>query len=345
MSFDFRQTLEILTAANGVAGEETNAAAAACKLLSAYAPDARVDDFGNVVGTLPCEEADFPTLLLDAHIDEIGMIVNYITEDGFLKVSGCGGVDIRVLAAQRVTVYGNGGKNVLSGVMTSTPPHLGGDSTKALELDEIFIDIGMDGKAAKENVRLGDRALIETPLTTLAGEKLTGKALDDRSGVAVLLAVLDQLQERKTCYKIAVQFSAQEETGERGAGLGAYAVSPDYALAVDVSFALTAGEKPEKCGILGKGAMIGVSPALDRKMSDKLREVAAREGIPAQVEVMGGATGTNADAISGSKTGVRTALVSIPLKYMHTPVETISVADLENTAELIARFLCAAPVS
>lgn len=331
---DIIEVLTKLTSAPGVSGEENCACKAVAEILSDYA-QVQTDNFGNVYGQAGDFSEDKKTLLLDAHIDEIGMIVTSVTDDGFLKVSGCGGLDRRVLLAQQVSVYG---KEKLTGFITSTPPHLEKDSSAVPEMDSIYVDTGLSGEKAKELVSLGDRVLIENKLEKMSGTKVTSKALDDRCGAAAILLALDMLKGKKTKYNISVLFSAQEETGERGAQTGAYKAKADLAVAVDVSFGLTHGEKEEDCGKLGGGGMIGIAPSLSREMSDGLVCAAKKKNIPYQLEIMSGKTGTNADAIGISRGGVKTVTLSIPIKYMHTPVEVCDIKDIENTAELIAAF-------
>ncbi len=340
---DKKELTEILfklTEKNGVSGDEFCAAQTAAEILKEYTPDITVDDFGNVIANVGNREEGKPHIMLDAHIDEIGLIVTYITDEGFLKVSNCGGIDRRLLLAQQVEVLcSNGGK--IFGVITSTPPHLESDDKKAPKLEDIFVDIGMTKNKAEELVSLGDRVVISNCPCELLGDRVTSKCLDDRAGVLTLIQTLDLLKDEldSLSCSFSVVFSSQEETGERGAKTAAYKVKPDMAIAVDVSFAKVFGESNDTCGEMGKGPMIGVSPSLSRTMSNRLCEIAKAEEIPYQIEVMGGTTGTNADAIGVTRGGVKTVTVSIPLKYMHTPVEVISISDIENSARLIADFL------
>ena len=329
------ETLKELTAAAGVAGEENSAAFTVKKMLDEYGK-AEITPYGNVL----CRVGEFsqnkPTILLDAHIDEIGMIVSYITDDGFLKVSNCGGLDRRVLLAQQVTIYG---KQKLTGFVTSTPPHLEKGNSAVPEIDDIYIDTGLSGEQARSLVNLGDKVLIENALEKMQGSRVTSKALDDRCGCAAILLVLDLIRDKKLDCNIIVLFSTQEETGERGAQTGAYDLNADMAVVVDVSFAKTNGEADEDCGRLGKGAMIGFAPSLSRKMSNDFVSLAEKENIPYQLEVMNGKTGTNADAIGVTQNGIACVTISIPEKHMHTPVEIVDLKDIENTAKLIAKYL------
>lgn len=327
------KTLTELCAQRGVSGDEKTASEKAAQLLREYA-DVTTDAFGNVYGIVGTHEQSKQTLLLEAHIDEIGMIVTYITDDGFLKISSCGGTDERVLTAQQVTVCG---RQSLTGVVTSIPPHLQKDGESS-ESGSYYVDIGMTKQQAEKVVSLGDRVLVENELEIMREHIVTSKALDDRSGVAAVLWALDKLKGKQTDYNISVLFAAQEETGERGAQTGAYRLSPDLAVAVDVSFAKTHFESEEDCGIMGRGVMIGVAPSLCAELSDAFINTAKQSDIPYQIEVMNGKTGTDADKISVTKSGVKTVTLSIPLKYMHTPTEVLDLRDIDYTASLIAEF-------
>ena len=185
----------------------------------------------------------------------------------------------------------------------------------------------------------GTRGTFRSELRRLAGSRISGKALDDRAGVAAVLLCLDLLKGKELACDIAAVFAVQEELGCRGAQTAAFSLHPDAAIAVDVSFALTPDADPVKCGRLGKGPMIGFAPGLDNEWTSSLMDVARACELPFQREVMGGDTGTDADAIASAQTGVRTALLSIPLRYMHTPVETVDLRDVENTGRLMAEWL------
>ena len=329
-----------LTRQNGVSGDEFCASKTAAAELEKYTSDVTVDDFGNVIANIGKRQEGKPHIMLDAHIDEIGFIVTYITDEGFLKISNCGGTDRRLLLAQQVEVICSDGQRIY-GVTTSTPPHLETDEKKAPKLDDVFVDTGLSKEKVEKIVSLGDRVIISNEPCSLLGDRVTSKCLDDRAGVLTLIQSLDLLKnnfESLNC-SLSVVLSSQEETGERGAKTAAYKVNPDMAIAVDVSFARVEGDKKYTCGEMGKGPMIGVSPSLSKSMSNKFIQIAKTEKIPHQIEVMGGTTGTNADAIGVTRGGVKTVTVSIPLKYMHTPVEVISISDIENSARLIAEFL------
>ncbi len=326
--------LEKLCAVSGVSGAENEAAKVAAALLSKYMP-VKIDTLGSVTGSTGEGETH---VLLDAHLDQIGLVVTAIDEDGFLKVTKCGGADIRVLAAAEVTVHG---REKLFGVITSTPPHLSkpDDANKAKGFDDIAVDIGMNAENAKKLVSPGDRITFNGSFLRMLGSRVSSPSIDDRAGVAAILRCLEILEDKKFDCKISVMFSVQEETGGSGAQTGAFAANADEAIAVDVSFASAPGVSSEKYAVLGGGTMIGYGPSLDFEMSRKLAEIAENKNIPNQPEVMGRKTGTNCDEIQIAGKGVKTALLSIPLRNMHTAAELCDLEDIESTARLMAEYI------
>lgn len=326
--------LEALCNAKGVSGAENEAAIIASEMLSKYMP-VSTDALGSVTGR---KEGNGPHILLDAHLDQIGLIITAVDGDGFLKFTKCGGADRRVLAAAEVTVHG---KEKLFGVVTSTPPHLAKpeDASKALPFDAMAIDVGLSKEAAEKLVSAGDRVTFNGGYHKLLGNRISSPSVDDRAGVAAVLRSLEILEEKGVDCNLSVMFSVQEETGGSGAKAAAFAAEADEAIAVDVSFASAPSVSAEKYASLGKGTMIGFAPSLDYAMSKKLETIAKRENIPYQPEVMGGKTGTNCDDIQVAGKGVKTALLSVPLRNMHTACEVCDLKDIENTARLMAEYI------
>jgi len=328
-----KELLRILTDVNGVSGREGNVADVAKEILSEYM-DVKIDNMGSVIGH---RDGKGKHILLDAHIDQIGLVVTAIDDNGFLKVNSVGGVDRRILTANRLTVRG---KEQLLGIVCSTPPHLAkGDDSSVKEISEFFIDIGMNAEKAREVVSVGDAVTYNQTFCELMNGRVTNKSLDDRAGIAVLLKAVEYVKEEDCDAKLSVLFSVQEEVGTRGAGAGAYSLIPDEAIAVDVSFAFAPDIPKHKCGEIDGGAMIGVSPILSTAMTNELKRIAKENNIPHSLEIMGGETGTNADAITLTAHGIPTALISIPQRNMHTPVELVSVSDVESCARLIADYI------
>ncbi|MCL2070836.1 MAG: M20/M25/M40 family metallo-hydrolase [Oscillospiraceae bacterium] len=352
-TFNTFDTLKRLTAANGVAGS-TGASETALELLKEFAPDAYIDCHGSVVGTVIGEHIgrglgvrdDSPSaVLLDAHIDQVGLVITHVDEKGFIKAEPCGGIDRRAIAAQAVTVYG---KKLVKGVICTKPPHVlkRGEEDKVIKADEIWIDAGLNANQAVEIISPGDTVTIDGTLTAMPGNIVSGPALDNRAGVCAILYALHLLKNvgnAKSLPPICVSFSVQEELGCRGAAVAAYNADPEYAVVVDVSYGLSPGlenKASTSVGRLGEGPMIGYAPSLNRGMFEGLKKTAVQCDIPYQLEIMSkGTSGTNADPIGIVRGGVKTALVSIPLRYMHTPVETVALSDIEAVGKLIAEFV------
>ncbi len=323
-----------LSEANGTPGAEDEISNIIEKCVSSFA-EVKRDRFGNVTAYLP---AGKKTILLDAHMDRIGMIVTGIEDGGFLRVAKCGGMDARVLAAQDVTVWG---REPVYGVVTSTPPHLSTpeDAKKAKDFDSILIDTGMSKQEAERLISQGDRITVRCPHGELENGRIFGAALDDRAGCAAIIRAAELVAKTEERPSVQLLFSAQEETGGDGAVTGSFNIDADECIAVDVSFADAPDMPSEKCGKLNKGPMIGIAPVLDYRISQRLKAIAEEKEIPYQLELMGDSTGTNADHIAISKGGVRTGLVSIPQRNMHTGVEIIALDDVENSARLIAEYI------
>ncbi len=324
-----------LCSAAGTPGDEHFAAQQAKKALEPYCSDVAIDHMGNVIGFMGDKNAE-RQVMLDAHIDQIGMVVTHIDKDGFLHMAPCGGVDRRVLPGAPVTVYG---REAFTGIVCCLPPHLAEDDGKVEPVDKMAVDLGLTKAEAEQKVALGDRILLSGRPCALLNHRVSSAALDDRAGCAALIRCAQLLSGKPLTCGLTILLSTREETGSQGAKTGTFRVFPTEAIAVDVSFADQPGVAGHKCGKLGAGPMIGVSPVLDREMKDKLIHIAKDEEIPYQMEVMGGTTGTNADVISTTRSGVRTALLSIPLRYMHTSVEVVDLEDIERTAVLMASYI------
>lgn len=329
-----KELLKMLCAAPGVSGDEA-AARETVKTLFAPLGEVKTDALGNVLCTYT-GTARGRKILLDAHLDQIGLCVLEVTPEGFLRTAPCGGADKRVLCGAEVTVHG---KHDLYGVVTSTPPHLQKDGDEKTLPDTILIDIGLPADKAQTLVSAGDRVSLRHSFTELFNECVSAPALDDRAGIAVLYLALEILKIRGCTDTVTVVCSTREETTEGGAKAAAFNAQADLCIAVDVSFAKTPDAKAEECGELSKGPMIGIAPSLTHEVSEGLRQTAVEQQIPYQLEVMGGRSGTNADVIAAEAGGVQTGLLSVPLRYMHTGIEVVSVKDVENTAHLLANYI------
>lgn len=327
---DIKDTLFKLSEAAGI-GDINQAADIAYGILSQYTECERQGAL-TVIGRL--EGKNDYTLMLDAHIDEIGFIVTDIDANGFLTVKNCGGVDLRSLPARPVTIHA---KQSINGVFCSVPPHLGGakeyDDISSLKIDTLL------GEKAKDLISVGDFVTFNQKPIGLQGSRITGKSLDNRAGVVCLLELAKRLSGKELPFNVVFALTDMEELGTRGAKTAVFNISPDEAIVIDVSFADGPDIPANECGKLSGGAMIGMSPILDKKASKELVSLAKENNIPYQTEVMCGRTGTNGDVISISKSGVKTSLISIPLRNMHTDVEIIDIKDIESVCNLIEKYI------
>lgn len=328
-----KNTLFSLAKAVGISGQEEAAANEAMRLLQKYM-SARTDSLGNVIGK---KEGSGNGILLDAHLDTIGLVVTSVHENGFLHVDKCGGADIRTLCAHDVTVHG---KKDIYGVITSTPPHLMKDAgKKAPEFCDIMIDTGIDGDKIFELVSPGDRVSFSTPYREMQNGILCGAYFDNRAGISTVLRALEILEEKNYGGKIEVLFSSREEVGGSGASAAGFNSSAQECICFDVSFAKTAATPKSVTAQQSKGVMIGFSPILDYPMCRNLEKIAKEKNIDFQYEIMPDSTGTNADHIATSAGGKKTALLSLPIKNMHTGAETVSLKDIESAARLTAEYI------
>ena len=324
--------------APGVSGDEGEAVKVASDVLNKYGK-CSTDNLGNLICEVIPKGDYHQHILLDAHIDEIGLMITGITDEGFLRFAPIGGVDARILSAAQVMVHG---KENLFGVIVSKPPHLTkpDEYKKAEKMDKLFIDIGYSKEAAESRVSVGDRVTMVGDGKSALGNRIISKALDDRISCAAIVRCLEMLCDEDVKCGLTVMFSTREEVGSQGAKTGVYALEGvTTAVSVDITFGDSQYAGKDKCGEIGAGPMIGLSPILDKSLSRELIDIAKRENIPYDLEVMSGRTHTTADEIMLTKCGIPTALVSIPERYAHMPIEMADLDDVENTAKLLYHFI------
>lgn len=301
------------------------------------------DGLGSSVATIGDDESA-PLVAVVGHIDEIGLVVTHIDEKGFLYFAPIGGWDPQILVGQRVTISGNQG--AVPGVAGRKPIHLldPDQRKKVVKLKEMHIDIGADDRdAAQDLVSVGDPVVIDAEPMAVAGGRLVSRSMDNRLGSYVALEALRRCHEDGSATaRFAAVAAVQEEIGLFGSRTAAFTVRPDLAVAIDVTHATDApgvDEKEVGSHSFGSGPVIGRGSTLSPKVYELLRATAEEEGIPYSVGASGNATHTDADSLQISRTGIPTGLVSIPLRYMHSPVEMVDLADVEATVELIAAFV------
>lgn len=332
---DIKQTLERLCAVGAPSGYERAAALEAKTLLEPLVDEVWLDRLGSVVGVRRCGKAGAKKLLLDAHLDEVGLVVTG-HKDGFLRFKA-NGVDIRMLPDREVAILT---EPPLLGVVACLPPHVlsGEEREKAPELKDLLIDVGLSREEAERRVPIGTPAVYRAYAAGLGERQLCAKALDDRACFTALLRAAELLQEKKLDVDLYILGSVCEEFSGVGAKVVAQDIAPDFCAAVDVTFGRTPDCSKDEAFAMGGGPVVGIGPNMTRWMSRRLLDKAAQEGIAVQKEVMERNSGTNAWPMQIANEGIATAVLSIPLKYMHTPVEVVELSDIEDCARLLAAF-------
>jgi putative aminopeptidase FrvX len=332
--------LQRLLTAPGPPGHEEAPAAIWREAAGEFADEVTLDALGTSVAAVNGRD-EHPLLAVVGHVDEIGLLVSHISDKGFLHVVGSGGWDPQVLVAQRVEVLTRSGP--VHGVIGRKPIHVleGEERKKAVELKGLHVDIGArDGDEARSLVREGDPIVVAAEPLDLRGDRVISRSLDNRLGVYVALEVARRVSEAGGgAGPVAAVAAVQEELGSHGARAMAYGLQPDLAVVVDVTHAtdapgVEAGELGEHG--LGSGPVITRGAIVSRPLNDLLDEAAESVGIDCTTEAAGGPTRTDADVVHMSRTGVPTAVVSIPLRYMHSPVELVELGDVEAAIAVIA---------
>ncbi len=335
--------LQRLSELAGVPGREERVRAFIEDHVRDHVDDLATDALGNLHAVKRAAAAGAPTLMVAAHMDEIGFVVRYIDDRGFLRLQHVGGFDPRNLFARQVTVHGSLTGAELVGVLNPAgkPVHLSTpeERSKVPQPDAFFVDLGLDADRVREQVRVGDMVTLRQPFADL-GDVVTGKALDDRAGCWILMETLKRVQN--PAVEVHAVFTVQEEVGLRGAGTGAFKVAPDVAIALDTTLAVDTPEGRDDLRVteLGKGAAIKVMDSASistRWLVDAFIALAERRKVPYQLEVLP-VGGTDAAAMQRSREGVPSITLSTPSRYVHTVTEMVSKADLEAGVAL----LCAA---
>ena len=340
---DIGALLKLFADAHGMSGFEESVAELLRKELEPLVDEVRTDAMGNVIGT---RHGEGPKVMVAAHMDEIGLAVSHVDEDGFLRVVSVGGFFDQIILGQRVIVHGRDGKTLV-GVVGARPPHLmdAEERKKMVKLKEMFIDCGASNaaNAAEMGAEIGSPITLDRQFAKLGNDYVTGKAFDNRAGVVMMVSALQRLQGRPLKATVHAVGTVQEEVGLKGARTSAFGLEPDVAIATDVTIP---GDHPgvskNECHVCtGKGPSITILDAggrgviAPRPVVKWLRESADMGSIPYQLMVGDGGN-TDATAISITRAGIPCSVISCPTRYIHSPVEVLSLRDLENGAALIA---------
>jgi putative aminopeptidase FrvX len=344
---DTAALLRELVEARGPSGYEEEVRQIVRARFSGFSKDVRVDALGNCIarmpgaGELPPAGAR-PLLMLTGHMDEIALMVSQV-EKGFLRVAQVGGFDPRVLLAQEVVVHG---ARELPGIVVSVPPHFTepSDREKPVPLDKLFVDVGLPAGELESTVHVGDLVTLRARWTDLSGGYAACKSMDDRVALAAIILCMEELSQRRHAWDVCAVATVQEEVGSHGAMAGAWGIFPAAAVALDATFGMQPGLSPAEAVKMDGGPSISMGPNFHPRLFDRLVDAAKGIELPYQVEPIPAQSGTDAWHIQVSRSGVPCGLVSIPVRYMHTPVETVCVKDVERAGRLLAEFTCRLPM-
>lgn len=327
--------LRSVTALPGVTGNERAAAEYIAEAFRPLTDETEITPLNCVIAR---KKGPGPKVIVCAHLDEIGMMVSKIEEDGCLRMQSVGGVDPRVLPGMRVRVYGKDG--MLPGVVGATPPHLLKDADKKSNytFETLFVDLGMPPEKVRDKVRVGDTVCFEARYAELKNGRVATKTADDRACVAIMLEAARRLQDMRHEADIYFTATCQEEIGSYGALASGFSVAPDFGIAFDVCHAETPGAPPNSTSKI-TSLVASKGPFLNAYMVKKLEETAKENGVELQTAVDARYTWTDADELSVTRAGVPTVLLSLPIKYMHTNVETLDMRALKEGGRLLAHYL------
>ncbi len=335
---DLQEHLIALCNAPGVSGYEHPVREQIAAAWEPLADSLSVDALGNLIAAVEGRgPAPRPRILITAHMDEIGLMVTGF-QDGFVRFTEVGGIDVRVLPGQPVIIHGT---EPTPGIVASRPPHVlsAADRKRHLPLTRLLIDTGLPPREVARRVQVGDVITFDQPAIALNNGLVTGKALDNRASVACLTRLLELLRHRTQAWDVRVAATVQEEVGLKGGATAAWGLAPDLAIVVDTTWGLGVGVAEDKGFKLGDGPTLMIGPDAHPGLFHAIRQTAGDLDIRITPEVAPGASGTEAHAVHLSRDGIPTAILSIPIRNMHTPVEIAAVKDIERTARLIAGYI------
>ena len=332
---ELEQFLREATAQSGLPGNELPVAEYLQRAFAPYAQETSIDVMQNMIAHLPGEPGG-PRVYITAHMDEIGLCVTGMEADGCLRFTQMGGVDSRILPGSEVRVLCD---PPLLGVVGAKPPHLlsDADRKKNYKREDLYVDVGYSPEEVARRVQIGDRIQLVGPLTQLADNRLAAKTMDDRACIAILYLAAQQLARVRHAADIYLVCATQEEVGSRGALTSCYAIDPDIGIAIDVTHGTTPGCKPDETHPLDK-VVFSRGPNLHPKLLDAMLRTAAEQNVQTEVSICPHSTWTDAEVVQISRAGVPTVLMELPLKYMHTTVETCSADTLREAARLLTAY-------
>jgi endoglucanase len=332
-----KDLLEMLSNGNGVSGFEFNLRNEIINAFDQYTDSVQVDKLGNIIAHKKGSGNGAVKILMAAHMDEIGFMVKDIDKKGFIHFTNIGGIDPRTILAQEVIIHG---KEEVLGVIGSKPPHLqdSSEQEKSIKMEDMIIDTGYEKEDLGKLVSIGDSITVSRRMVNLMNGRVSGKAMDDRAGVAALYETMMELKGINHYADVYFVATIQEEITMAGALTASYGINPDIGIAVDVGFGRTPELNNSNSIEMGKGPGITLGGNIHPGLRKRLVKVASDYNVPIQTDVRPGPTGTDARAMQITREGIPALVLSIPLRYMHTSVEVLDLKDVSYTAKLLAFF-------
>jgi endoglucanase len=338
---DILPFLKSLISVSGLSGYEAPVATIIEKRWKPLVDEITLSRLGSLHGLKSGKgKSPRPSVLIDAHMDAIGMMVSHV-EDGFLHITEIGSIDPRVLPGTSVIVHASGTGKQLPGVVVMPPAHLlpDGESKDTVAIKYMLVDTGLTAREVSEQVRVSDLVSFNSEPVELSGETVSGHSLDNRSSIAALTICLEELQSRPHLWDVWMVASTQEEVSFAGAQTSAFQLHPSIVIVVDMSYGKGPGTDGWNTFAIGKGPTLAIGPNAHPFLRKRFQDVAEKAGIPTTIEPMPLESLTNADAMQLTAEGLPTMVIGIPLRNMHTPVEVVSLKDIQCTGRLLAEFV------
>ncbi len=329
-----KKLIRKLSDLRGISGFEYHINEKIAELFRPLCDEVKIDSLGSVIACRMCGKENAPKIMVEAHMDEIGLMVTSVTDEGFITFTDVGGVDERILPSLEVTIHGREDVYGVVGVM----PSFMTDTSKSYKHEDMAIDTGLDADTVKSLISVGDSITLPQSVGAIGKSQFSSKTMDDRASVAAIIKVMETIRDAELNCDVYAVAAVQEEVGCRGGKTTSFGIAPDMAIAIDVTHGITP-DNDRNAFELGTGTVLSKGPNLHPVLTDRIEKTARDKKIKCSIDIDGGCTGTDAWEIQVSGGGIATALLSIPLKYMHTSVETLDINDVKATSELIAEFI------
>ena len=336
---DEKKVLETLSGSYGITGEEEQVVQSILQTILPFIDNHMITSMGNLIAIKKGQNPNHQKLMISTHIDEIGCVISSIQPGGFLRVEPRGGVDPKILLSQEMLITTK--KEKIPAIFSMIPPHLlkTEERSKIIGFDNLILDTGLPEEEVRQKIQIGDCAHFKGNFKELLNQRFCGKSLDNRCSAFISILLLQELSFIKHDWDICCVFTTQEEVGCKGAETSANYLNPQIAIAIDVTF----GDQPDISEFegykLGEGVPVGIGPNFTKKIVLDILSAGKEENIKTILEPIAHPGGTDAAPIQVSGAGVPTALLSVPIRYMHTPIEMLDMKDVKNAVKLLIAYI------